>query len=138
MANIGDYAFYNCISLTSVTIGNSVTSIGNLAFYDCSGLTSVTVLNPTPIAISENVFTNQINATLFVPKGSKEAYQATAFWGWFKEIVEIDPSGIDKIMGSENGKATIFTIDGKCVDNPKKGVNVIRMKDGTTRKIVMK
>jgi hypothetical protein len=41
-------------------------------------------------------------------------------------------------MGSENGKATIFTIDGKHVYNPKKGVNVIRMKDGTTRKVVVK
>jgi hypothetical protein len=47
-------------------------------------------------------------------------------------------TGIDQIMDSENGKATIFTIDGKCVDNPKKGVNVIRMKDGTTRKVVVK
>ena len=47
-------------------------------------------------------------------------------------------TGIDQIMDSENGKATIFTIDGKRVDNPKKGVNVIRMKDGTTRKVVVK
>jgi hypothetical protein len=41
-------------------------------------------------------------------------------------------------MDSENGKATIFTIHGKRVDNPKKGVNVIRMKDGTMRKVVVK
>ncbi|MCQ2324973.1 MAG: leucine-rich repeat domain-containing protein [Paludibacteraceae bacterium] len=42
---IGDYAFYNCFGLTSVTIGNSVTSIGNYAFYECSHLTSVTIPN---------------------------------------------------------------------------------------------
>ncbi|MBR1891825.1 MAG: leucine-rich repeat domain-containing protein, partial [Clostridia bacterium] len=36
-------AFYNCSSLTSVTIGNGVTSIGDRAFYGCSGLTSVTI-----------------------------------------------------------------------------------------------
>jgi hypothetical protein len=47
-------------------------------------------------------------------------------------------TGIDQIMGSKNGSAMIFTIDGKRVDNPKKGVNVIRMKDGTTRKVVVK
>ena len=40
---IGDYAFYNCSSLTSVTIGNGVTSIGWSAFDGCSGLTSVTI-----------------------------------------------------------------------------------------------
>ena len=42
---IGDYAFYNCSSLTSVTIGNGVTSIGGWAFSRCSGLTSVTIGN---------------------------------------------------------------------------------------------
>ena len=34
-------AFYNCSGLTSVTIGNGVTSIGDYAFEDCSGLTCV-------------------------------------------------------------------------------------------------
>ena len=34
-------AFRNCSMLTSVTIGNSVTSIGGYAFEDCTGLTSV-------------------------------------------------------------------------------------------------
>ena len=36
-------AFYNCSGLTSVTIGNGVTSIGNSVFSGCSGLTSVTI-----------------------------------------------------------------------------------------------
>ena len=45
MTSIGDYAFYECSGLTSVTIGNSVTSIGGYAFYECSGLTSVTIGN---------------------------------------------------------------------------------------------
>ena len=43
MTSIGDYAFCNCNSLTSVTIPNSVTSIGDYAFYDCSSLTGVTI-----------------------------------------------------------------------------------------------
>lgn len=42
---IGDYAFYNCTGLTSVTIGNSVTSIGSNAFFNCTGLTSLTIPN---------------------------------------------------------------------------------------------
>ena len=40
---INDYAFYNCDSLTSVEIGDSVGSIGSSAFYGCSGLTSVEI-----------------------------------------------------------------------------------------------
>ena len=42
---IGDNAFDYCCGLTSVTIPNSVTSIGDYAFDDCTGLTSVTIPN---------------------------------------------------------------------------------------------
>ena len=36
-------AFYGCAMLTSVTIGNSVTSIGSSAFSGCSSLESITI-----------------------------------------------------------------------------------------------
>ena len=43
VTSIGDWAFYGCSGLTSLTIPSGVTSIGNYAFYDCSGLTSLTL-----------------------------------------------------------------------------------------------
>jgi hypothetical protein len=43
VASIGDYGFYNCTSLTSVTLPNSVTGIGARAFYHCTSLTSLTI-----------------------------------------------------------------------------------------------
>ena len=45
VTSIGEYAFYDDRSLTSVTIPNSVTSIGECAFQSCSSLTSVTIPN---------------------------------------------------------------------------------------------
>ncbi len=43
VTTIGDYAFNGCTSLTSVTIGNGVTTIGDYAFYDCDNLTSIVI-----------------------------------------------------------------------------------------------
>ena len=45
VTSIGSSAFENCSGLTSITIPNSVTSIGNDAFSGCKGLTSVVIPN---------------------------------------------------------------------------------------------
>ena len=47
--NIPTSAFKGCTGLTSVTIGNSVTSIGWGAFQGCKGLTSITIPNSVTI-----------------------------------------------------------------------------------------
>ena len=52
---IDNSAFYNCSGLTSLTIGNSVTSIGDNAFSGCSGLTSVTIPDSVT-SIGDNAF----------------------------------------------------------------------------------
>ena len=43
VTSIGDDAFFHCFGLTSVSIPGNVTSIGYRAFYDCSSLTSITL-----------------------------------------------------------------------------------------------
>ena len=45
VTSIGQHAFFNRTSLTSVTIPNSVTNIGNSAFQGCNSLTSVIIPN---------------------------------------------------------------------------------------------
>ena len=40
---LGDYVFYGCSGLTSLTLPSSVTSIGRDAFYGCWKLTSLTI-----------------------------------------------------------------------------------------------
>ena len=45
VTSIGDFVFYKCWGLTSVTIPNNVISIGESAFAYCTGLTSVSLSN---------------------------------------------------------------------------------------------
>ena len=45
VSNIGSSAFSGCTGLTSVNIPDRVTSIGDNAFYGCSGLTSIKIPN---------------------------------------------------------------------------------------------
>lgn len=43
VTSFGEKCFYECSSLTSITIPSSVTSLGDFCFMLCSGLTSITI-----------------------------------------------------------------------------------------------
>lgn len=91
---IGSLAFENCINLTSITIPSKVTQFGNYwnteskCFYGCTALKEVHIKNPNPPAILEDTFSVYADATLYIPIGSKEAYQNHSIWGKFGTIIE--------------------------------------------------
>ena len=80
--------FRYCSSLQSIVIPAAITSFGGSAFTGCNNLTSITSLVTTPFSFGSEVFSNY-NARLYVPAGTKAAYQATACWNRFAHIYTI-------------------------------------------------
>ena len=94
--SIGNYAFYNCSSLTSITIPNSVTSIGGYAFSGCSGLTSVTIPNSVT-SIGERVFNGCTNLTFVAIPNSVTSIGASAFHNCSNLIYVAIPNSVTSI-----------------------------------------
>jgi hypothetical protein len=88
---IGQGAFEDCSGLTSITIPQSVLEIFHTAFNGCSGLSSIHCQGEIPPnsgtygAFEKSIYST---ATLFVPKGSLNAYKECQSWSPFKKIVE--------------------------------------------------
>ena len=79
VTSIGRYAFYYCTSLTSVTIPDSVTSIGWLAFNGCTSLTSVTIPDGVTI-INDAVFNGCTSLTSVTIPDSVTSIGGSAFY----------------------------------------------------------
>ena len=69
VTSIGRWAFEGCHSLTNVTISSSVIRIGSVAFRDCSSLKSITFEGNAPSSLGADVFKYlPIGATISVPE----------------------------------------------------------------------
>ena len=134
VTTIGSNAFYSCTSLTDINIPNSVTSIGEQAFYNCDNLKSVYMNASTPPFIGSQAFHNiSKDLTIYIPRGSYTAYWLS-YWGNYN-LVEYDPTDIQGVTTSaHNGVEKYFSIDGRPLPGPCKGVNIIQDTDGKTRK----
>ena len=126
--------FSGCTSLTDINIPNSVTSIGEQAFYNCDNLKSVYMNASTPPFIGSQAFHNiSKDLTIYIPRGSYTAYWLS-YWGNYN-LVEYDPTDIQGVTTSaHNGVEKYFSIDGRPLPGPCKGVNIIQDTDGKTRK----
>jgi len=112
VTSIRNSAFSGCTSLTSVVIGSSVSSIGTWSFEDCWNLTSISSARAIPISLSNPYVFSAIsntNWTLYVPVGSKTAYQAANQWKDAPKIVEGFPAIVDTEIASSITTTTVVT-----------------------------
>ena len=147
-------SFDLCSSLESISFPASVESIGAAAFYR-SGLKSIYVagkpvceernsssgIRVTPFSSKGGTseFDLFSTCTLFVPKGKIDEYKALDIWKEFTKMEEYDPaSGIKSSASARAGESARFTLNGQQIRTAKKGINIIRMSDGSVRKEVVK
>jgi len=139
VTSIGQGAFLYCSGLTSLTIPSGVTSIGKYAFYECSRLTSIYVYPENLPELGTDIFTgcDAKNCTVYVPTGTVDAYKSSEF-GYFKNIVEFDATGIDKVATSTDAKeVSRYSANGQRLSAPAKGLNIVKYSDGSVKKVVV-
>lgn len=144
-----DYGSHSSLSeffgpyVKEFVLGEGITRVGNYAFGSCKFEDMYCYAEQVPETGSDVfIYSNYTNATLHVPAGSLEAYSNAEQWKDFKEIVSLtddpNPNGIQIINSDVMTGEHYYSLDGKHTTTPQRGLNIIRMRNGTTKKIVIK
>ena len=139
VTEIGEFAFSACSGLTSITLPSGVTEIGEFAFERCSGLTSIYVYTEKLPKMGRSVFEDcdAKKCTVYVPKGTYDDYWLSEF-GYFENIVEFDPTGINNVITSNDAKElSRYSLNGQRLSAPTKGLNIVKYSDGSVKKVAV-
>ena len=113
--------------------------LGDFAFCGCSGLTSIYVYPEKTPKLGTGVFSecDAKNCKVYVPTGTYDDYWLSEF-GYFDNIVEFDPAGIDKVTTSNDAKElSRYSVNGQRLSAPAKGLNIVKYSDGSVKKVVV-
>ena len=135
---IGGSPFRYLNTLSSVTFGSSVESIPS--FEECNSIKTVVSLIQDIYDIHSLTFPKAVyqNATLYIPQGTLDKYKAANGWKEFYNIE--DPTNITSpnYIESVSTETKRYTLDGKHIATPQRGINVVKMSDGTVKKVLVK
>ena len=132
VTSIGEYAFFYCDGLTSITIGNSVMRIEEHAFEGCSSLTSVTIPNSVT-SIGGSAFSGCSSLTSITIPNSVTSIGDQAFWGCSSLTSITIPNSVtsfgDRAFDGVNWRTVVslienpFVIEGKSSSSRAFSVN---------------
>ena len=81
---LGAYAFYNNASLVKIKLPSTLSVIGNYAFGNCQQLMKMNVAAYAPPTVSSNTFYSvPRTATVYVPESAINTYKSTYIWNEF-------------------------------------------------------
>lgn len=90
VTNISKYAFSYNSNLTTLTIGTGLETIGEYAFDNCSKLTRLNMYKIEPPLVSSNCKISPTICKLYVPATSINAYSHAPFWENFTTILPME------------------------------------------------
>ena len=143
-ANVTDLPYCGlegCQALTTISLPAGLRSIDKGFLSLCRNLKTIYAYMPDPNALTyvDNFYYESREWTLYVPKGTKNAYQNSEAWRYCKEIIEMETSGIDSVILNPDAKeVSRFSADGQRLAVPVKGLNIVKYSDGSARKVVVK
>lgn len=144
LERLGSSTFYGCDSLKSIELPSQLNEIGQYAFWHCPNLKTVVshIKEPFETELFGPYMPGPIfkdihpEAILFVPKGTREAYYEKKWDEGFKQVIEMTDTSVDGLR-ARFPIAVSYSIDGR--QSPSHhGVNLLRMSDGTVRKVLVK
>lgn len=95
-----------------------------------------------PCEISTSAFSGKtyLEGILLVPIGTINKYRQTTGWDRFFNIREMDATTAIASAAIKKEKAIIgwYNASGQRLNTPKKGINIIKYSDGTTKKVIIK
>lgn len=134
---IGANAYCGMESLKKANIHSNVISVGNNAFYGCKNMSEIYVYAIKPPKATKSCFDgiDKQSCTLYVPRGTYMDYFLAEGWGDFLNIVEFDATGIDNPdLSCKPKPVDYYNINGMKTTRQTKGLNILRMSDGTYMK----
>lgn len=130
---------YEGDEITQLMIPSTVSCIGDNVFQKCDKLSSIYVNWSVPAKIASSAFISAYdNCILYVPKGTLQDYRLANGWKYFNNIVEFDPTGIDKVTTSADAKElSRYSVNGQRLLAPTKGLNIVKYSDGSVKKVAV-
>lgn len=134
----GDF-FNGCSSLTSIAIPKNIFWFEARVFRGCSSLKSIYVYRETPpIFDGDYSLESPKDCIIYVPKGSLILYKIAPGWEDLN-LKEFDATGIENATTDEVSKeAERYSVGGQKLSTPVKGFNIVKMNDGTVKKVMVK
>ena len=139
ITSLGKRAFSGCTNLEVFFFFCKVNYIGQEAFSDCSSIKRFICHAVTPPICDTQALTdiNKWNCTLSVPEESTTLYQQADQWKDFF-FIDNDLTFVSKINNDIVVPTAIYDIKGCENKKVKHGLNIIRVSNGTTKKIVIR